>query len=147
GIVPAALGSETGGSVRQPAAFCGVVGVKPTYGRVSRYGLVAYASSLDQIGVVGRTVDDAAAVLEVISGHDPLDSTSSDRPSPSLLEPAGSLAGLVIGVPAEYFPDSLGAGIARLCREALQRLESLGATVREVSLPTTRYAIPTYYII
>src|SRR5690606_11856789 len=122
GIVPAALGSETGGSVRQPAAFCGVVGIKPTYGRVSRYGLVAYASSLDHIGVAGRSVDDAAAVLEVIAGHDPLDSTSSDRPSPALLGPPGSLEGLTIGIPEEYFPDSLDSGIAGLCRNALEGL-------------------------
>jgi aspartyl-tRNA(Asn)/glutamyl-tRNA(Gln) amidotransferase subunit A len=148
GIVPAALGSETGGSVRQPAAFCGVVGIKPTYGRVSRYGLVAYASSLDQVGVFGRTVDDAAALLEVIAGHDPLDSTSVDTPAPVVRPGVGAgLEGLVVGVPEEYFPSSLHDGIARLCREALRRLESLGAEIREVSLPSTRHAIPTYYII
>ncbi|MEX2584420.1 MAG: Asp-tRNA(Asn)/Glu-tRNA(Gln) amidotransferase subunit GatA [Gemmatimonadota bacterium] len=148
GIVPAALGSETGGSVRQPAAFCGVVGIKPTYGRVSRYGLVAYASSLDQIGVIGRTVDDAAAVLEVIAGHDSLDSTSARREVPEYRSaPGEGLEGVVIGVPEEYFPESLHAGIADVCREALRRLESLGAELREVSLPATPQAIPTYYII
>jgi aspartyl-tRNA(Asn)/glutamyl-tRNA(Gln) amidotransferase subunit A len=147
GIVPAGLGSETGGSVRQPAAFCGIVGIKPTYGRVSRYGLIAYASSLDNIGVCGRTVDDAALVLEVISGHDPLDSTSADRAAPSLDEENRSLEGLVIGVPQEYFPDSLNSGIASLCRAALDRLRGLGAQVREISLPSTPYAVPTYYII
>jgi aspartyl-tRNA(Asn)/glutamyl-tRNA(Gln) amidotransferase subunit A len=147
GIVPAALGSETGGSVRQPAAFCGIVGIKPTYGRVSRYGLVAYASSLDHIGVFGRTVDDAAALLEVIAGHDPLDSTSVDRPLSLQPDGSGSLEGIVIGVPEEYFPHSLHPGVAQRCREALRMLESLGAEVREVSLPNTRLAIPTYYII
>jgi len=147
GIVPVALGSETGGSVRQPAAFCGVVGIKPTYGRVSRYGLVAFASSLDHIGVFGRTVEDASAILGVIAGHDPLDSTSGDYPALDGKPGPGSLEGLVVGVPEEYFPTSLNAGIAGLCRAALRRLESLGAEVREVSLPSTRYAIPTYYII
>ena len=148
GIVPAALGSETGGSVRQPAAFCGVVGVKPTYGRVSRYGLVAYASSLDHIGVFGRTVEDAAAVLEVIAGHDRFDSTSMQAGVPELkLDTGGSLEGVVIGVPEEYFPDSLDSRMRELCRSALRRLDALGAEVREVSLPNTRYAIPTYYVI
>jgi aspartyl-tRNA(Asn)/glutamyl-tRNA(Gln) amidotransferase subunit A len=146
GVVPIALGSETGGSVRQPAAFCGVVGIKPTYGRVSRYGLVAYASSLDHIGVVGRTVDDAALGLQVVSGHDPRDSTSALREPPSL-EGTGSLEGLVIGVPSEYFPDSLNPGIAANCRAALRLMEDRGAEIREVSLPSTRYAIPAYYII
>jgi aspartyl-tRNA(Asn)/glutamyl-tRNA(Gln) amidotransferase subunit A len=151
GIVPAALGSETGGSVRQPAAFCGVVGIKPTYGRVSRYGLVAYASSLDHIGVFGRRVDDAARLLQVISGYDRLDSTSADRPVPNLIgsrvDSLDSLESLVVGVPEEYFPDSLNPAIARVTRAALDRLESLGATVRPVSLPSTAHAIPTYYLI
>lgn len=147
GIVPIALGSETGGSVRQPAAFCGVVGIKPTYGRVSRYGLVAYASSLDQVGVVGRTVDDAALGLAVVAGHDPLDSTSARREVPALDGAPGSLEGLVVGVPEEYFPHTLNPEIAALCRAALRRLEALGAEIREVSLPSTRYAIPTYYVI
>jgi len=148
GIVPAALGSETGGSVRQPAAFCGVVGIKPTYGRVSRYGLVAYASSLDQIGVFGRTVDDAAALLEVVAGHDQLDSTSADRTLRLSGADTGlSLEGVVIGVPEEYFPASLHAGVGTRCREALRALQDLGAHVREVSLPSTSLAIPAYYII
>jgi aspartyl-tRNA(Asn)/glutamyl-tRNA(Gln) amidotransferase subunit A len=148
GIVPAALGSETGGSVRQPAAFCGVVGIKPTYGRVSRYGLVAYASSLDHIGVVGRSIDDAAQVLQVIAGHDPLDSTSADRQVPDYAPPGvQSLEGIVIGVPEEYFPESLHSGVKDACRKALRTLEELGAELREVSLPTTPYAIPTYYLI
>lgn len=147
GIVPAALGSETGGSVRQPAAFCGVVGIKPTYGRVSRYGLVAYASSLDHIGVVGATVDDAVRVLDVIAGHDPLDSTSADVATPEWAADAESLEGVVVGVPTEYFPDSLPAAIGDACRAALRSLEELGAEIREVSLPNTPLAIPTYYII
>jgi aspartyl-tRNA(Asn)/glutamyl-tRNA(Gln) amidotransferase subunit A len=147
GIVPAALGSETGGSVRQPAAFCGIVGVKPTYGRVSRYGLVAYASSLDHVAVFGRRVADAALLLDTIAGHDPLDSTSADRPAIDLAELERGVEGMVIGVPEEYFPHSLDSRIAGLCREALRRLEGLGAEVREVSLPNTAHAIPTYYII
>ncbi len=147
GIVPVALGSETGGSVRQPAAFCGTVGIKPSYGRVSRYGLVAYASSLDQIGVFGRTVDDAALVLATIAGHDPRDSTSALRDAPSLGGAADSLEGTVVGVPVEYFPDTLNTGVSSACPGALRRMESLGAVIREVSLPATRFAIPAYYII
>jgi aspartyl-tRNA(Asn)/glutamyl-tRNA(Gln) amidotransferase subunit A len=152
GIVPLALGSETGGSVRQPAALCGVVGVKPTYGRVSRYGLVAFASSLDQIGVLGRTVDDAAIGMEIISGADPLDSTSADADVPSYRKAASGkstkpLTGLVIGKPREYFPDSLEASMRQKCERALEQLKSLGATIRDVSLPMTDFAIPVYYIL
>jgi len=148
GAVRIALGSETGGSVRQPAAFCGVVGVKPTYGRVSRYGLVAFASSLDQVGVFGRTVDDAAIALEVVAGRDPLDATSSDQPVPLYREGARtSLDGVVIGHPREYFPDGLDPRIAECCDRALDVLRDLGAEVRDVSLPHTELAIPVYYII
>jgi aspartyl-tRNA(Asn)/glutamyl-tRNA(Gln) amidotransferase subunit A len=148
GLVPAALGSETGGSVRQPAAFCGIVGIKPSYGRVSRYGLVAFASSLDQIATFGQTVGDAATLLEVMSGHDPLDSTTSPAPVPSFTDALrGDLKGLVIGVPREYFPPELDASIASLCRTALDRLADAGAEIRDVSLPHTQYAIPTYYVI
>ena len=154
GIVPIALGSETGGSVRQPAAFCGIVGVKPTYGRVSRYGLVAFASSLDHISAFARNVDDAALTLEVMAGVDPRDSTSADLPVPSYREQfvspvtmAKPLNGVTVGVPREYFPDSLDAGIRKLCDRALDSLRSLGATVRDVSLPHTSLAIPVYYII
>jgi len=148
GITRIALGSETGGSVRQPAAFCGVVGVKPTYGRVSRYGLVAFASSLDQIGVVGKNVDDAALVLEVIAGRDPRDATSADVPVPRYRDAArASLEGVVIGRPREYFPQQLDARIRECCDRALEHFRSLGAVVRDVSLPATDLAIPTYYII
>lgn len=148
GMVPAALGSETGGSVRQPASYCGIVGLKPSYGRISRYGLVAFASSLDQIGILSRTVADAAHLLEVISGPDPYDSTAADRPMPRLDEALDRGAeGLVVGVPEEYFPPELDAEIAALCRESIERLRAAGAEIREVSLPHTRYAIPTYYLI
>ncbi|HEX2723497.1 MAG TPA: Asp-tRNA(Asn)/Glu-tRNA(Gln) amidotransferase subunit GatA [Gemmatimonadaceae bacterium] len=154
GIVPISLGSETGGSVRQPAAFCGVVGVKPTYGRVSRYGLVAFASSLDQIGVMARTVDDAALATEIIAGVDPRDSTSSSVEVGSyrdqFVSPATSpapLAGLKIGVPKEYFPENLDSGIRAHCERAVDALKSLGATVVDVTLPHSPLAIPVYYII
>jgi aspartyl-tRNA(Asn)/glutamyl-tRNA(Gln) amidotransferase subunit A len=148
GYVPVALGSETGGSVRQPAAFCGIVGLKPTYGRVSRYGLVAFASSMDQIGTFGRTVIDAARLLETVSGHDPLDATSVDRPVPDLEEAAGKgVDRLVVGVPEEYLPDTLDAGIRGLTEAALERLERAGAELRTVSLPHSRFAIPTYYVL
>ncbi len=148
GIVRIALGSETGGSVRQPAAFCGVVGVKPTYGRVSRFGLVAFASSLDQVGVLGRTVDDAALGMEVIAGRDPYDSTSADRPVPRYRDAASQpMRGLTIGRPAEYFPPSLDRRVAALCDRALDALRSQGAQVRDISLPHTDLAIPVYYII
>ena len=148
GIVPLALGSDTGGSVRQPAAFCGVVGVKPTYGRVSRFGLVAYASSLDQVGVLGATVDDAVRGLEVISGHDWLDSTSAALEVPRFQAASGrGLKGLVIGRPAEYFPLSLDPRIRAQCDRALERMRALGAEIRDVSLPHTEVAVPAYYII
>jgi aspartyl-tRNA(Asn)/glutamyl-tRNA(Gln) amidotransferase subunit A len=149
GIVRTALGSETGGSVRQPASFCGVVGVKPTYGRVSRFGLVAFGSSLDQIGVFGKNVDDAARVLEVIAGADPRDSTTAAVAVDGYSDAATTtrLDGVVIGRPAEYFPDSLDPGIRSLCGRALDALRELGAEVRDVSLPHTDLAIPVYYIV
>ena len=147
-IVRFALGSETGGSVRQPAAFCGVVGVKPTYGRVSRNGLVAFASSLDQVGVFGKTVHDAATVMEVIAGHDPFDATSTDNPVPRYRDAdERGIKGMVIGRPKEYFPSSLDPRIASLCERALERMKAHGATIRDISLPTTDLAIPVYYII
>ena len=148
GIVPVALGSDTGGSVRQPAALCGVVGIKPTYGAVSRYGLVAFASSLDQVGTFGRTVEDAALLLEVIAGRDPLDSTCADRPAPDLLTAADQgVEGVVVGVPDEYFPDDLDPAIRARTDAAIDALASAGAKVRRVSLPNTRHAIPTYYVL
>jgi aspartyl-tRNA(Asn)/glutamyl-tRNA(Gln) amidotransferase subunit A len=147
GVVPAALGSETGGSVRQPASFCGVVGVKPSYGRVSRYGLVAFGSSLDCISAFGRTVDDAARVLSAMSGHDPLDATSVALPPIRLPERRSDLRGLTIGIPKEYFPPDLHAGVAAGLRRTIQQARELGAEVREVSLPNSPYAVPTYYIL
>ncbi len=147
GAVPAALGSETGGSVRQPASFCGVVGIKPTYGRVSRYGLVAFGSSLDQVGALGRSVHDAARVLSVISGRDPRDSTCEDRDPLRLPTVPESLQGFVIGLPREYFPPDLHPAVRRACDRAVRLLKEQGAAVREVSLPHTQYAVPTYYVI
>jgi aspartyl-tRNA(Asn)/glutamyl-tRNA(Gln) amidotransferase subunit A len=144
----ASLGSDTGGSVRQPAALCGVVGVKPTYGRVSRYGLVAYASSLDQIGPLTRTVRDAAIVLKVISGHDPFDSTSVPEPVPDYEAQLGSdLTGLRIGLVKEYMLGGLDPAVGRAVQAAVKQLEQLGAELVEVSLPHTEYAVATYYIV
>ena len=146
--VPAALGTDTGGSIRQPAAFCGVPGLKTTYGRVSRFGLVAFASSLDQIGPFGKSVEDVARLLAVIAGHDPRDSTSSPVPVPDYLgELSRGLEGLRIGVPREYFPAGLDAGVEGVVRDALERARRLGAALEEVSLPHAEYAIPTYYIL
>ncbi len=147
GAVPAALGSDTGGSVRQPASFCGVVGIKPTYGRVSRYGLVAFGSSLDQIGVFGRSVHDAARVLSVISGRDPRDATCEDRDPLRLPTVPESLQGFVIGLPREYFPADLDPAVWRACDRAVRLMKEQGAAVREVSLPHTPYAVPTYYVL
>jgi aspartyl-tRNA(Asn)/glutamyl-tRNA(Gln) amidotransferase subunit A len=148
GVVPIALGSETGGSVRQPAAFCGVVGVKPTYGRVSRFGLVAFASSLDQVGVFGRTVDDSALAMQIIAGRDPMDATSADIPVPEYRTAAARpVSTLTIGRPREYFPDALDPAIRARCDEVLEGLRAQGATIRDVSLPHSGLAIPVYYII
>jgi aspartyl-tRNA(Asn)/glutamyl-tRNA(Gln) amidotransferase subunit A len=133
--------------VRQPASFCGVVGVKPSYGRVSRYGLVAFGSSLDCISAFGRTVDDAARVLSTMSGHDPLDATSVDLPPIQIPESRSDLRGLTVGIPKEYFPPDLHAGVAAALRRAIEQARELGAHVREVSLPNSPYAVPTYYII
>jgi len=148
GYVRMALGSETGGSVRQPAAFCGVVGIKPSYGRVSRYGLVAYASSMDQIGTLGRTTEDAARLLEAVWGHDPMDATSSERALPDLRAALGrGVDGLVIGVPHEFFPDTLDSGIRERLESVMDVLRDAGVALRPVSLPHTRYAIPAYYVV
>ena len=145
---PIAIGTDTGGSIRQPAALCGVVGMKPTYGRVSRYGLVAFASSLDQAGPFANSVGDAAVVLQAIAGHDPLDSTSANAPVPDYAAAiARGARGLRLGVPREYFPDGLDADVAGSVRAAIEKARGLGATVEEVSLPHTEYAIPTYYIL
>jgi aspartyl-tRNA(Asn)/glutamyl-tRNA(Gln) amidotransferase subunit A len=142
------LGTDTGGSIRQPAACCGVVGLKPTYGRVSRYGVIAYASSLDQVGPLARNVRDAAHLLQVIAGHDPLDSTSVDRPVPSYVEAMHKgVEGLSIGLPKEYFVEGMQPEVAAAVRKAVAQLESLGARIEEVSLPHTEYAIATYYLI
>jgi aspartyl-tRNA(Asn)/glutamyl-tRNA(Gln) amidotransferase subunit A len=149
GIVPAALGSDTGGSIRQPAALCGVVGIKPSYGRVSRYGLVAFASSLDQIGPFARTAADCALVLEAIAGHDPADSTSLPEPAPRWSRAlSGDVSGLVSGLPREFFaPRGVDGEVLTRVREAVAELERAGAKTREVSLPHARHAIATYYLI
>jgi aspartyl-tRNA(Asn)/glutamyl-tRNA(Gln) amidotransferase subunit A len=149
GIVPLALGSDTGGSIRQPASCCGVVGMKPTYGRVSRYGLVAFASSLDQIGPFTRTAEDCAIALELLCGHDPCDSTSLPEPAPSLQAAlAGDVSGLVIGLPRECFvEEGVDPAVLASVRAAVRELELAGAKAREVSLPHTSYGIATYYLI
>ena len=142
------LGSDTGGSIRQPAALCGVVGLKPTYGLVSRYGLVAFASSLDQIGPLTKDVADCALVMNAIAGHDPRDSTSVDYDVPDYTKAlATDLSGLRIGVPEEYFVQGIEAGVDDSVREAIQVLADLGADVEETSLPHTSYALAVYYII
>jgi aspartyl-tRNA(Asn)/glutamyl-tRNA(Gln) amidotransferase subunit A len=142
------LGTDTGGSIRQPAALCGVVGLKPTYGRVSRYGLVAFASSLDQCGPFARTVEDTAIMLQAIAGHDPLDSTSADTPVPDFRAAlTGDVRGLRVGVPREYFVEGMEPGVDAAVRTAIAQLKELGAEIVEVSLPHTKYALPVYYII
>jgi aspartyl-tRNA(Asn)/glutamyl-tRNA(Gln) amidotransferase subunit A len=149
GIVPVAIGSDTGGSIRQPASFCGVVGLKPTYGRVSRWGLVAYASSLDQVGAFGRCAADVATVLEAIAGHDARDSTSLPEPSPRCLEALdGDVSGLVVGIPREYFVEpGVAPEVASAVRTAITELEAAGAKTREVSLPTSEFAVAAYYLV
>lgn len=148
GEVPFALGSDTGGSIRQPAAFCGVVGMKPTYGRVSRFGLIAFASSLDQIGPVTRTVEDNAKLLQVISGHDDMDSTSADVPVPDFSAAlTGDIKGLRIGVPKEYLGEGVSEGARQAVLDALRVLEDQGATWEEISMPHSKYALSTYYLL
>ena len=143
-----ALGSDTGGSIRQPAAFCGVVGLMPTYGRVSRYGLIAFASSLDHIGPLAKTVKDAAIVLRTIAGRDPMDSTSADLPVPDYVaELEKPVRGLRIGVAKEYFAEGLDDEVRHAVESAIDKLKSLGCEVVPVSLPHTPYAIPAYYLI
>jgi aspartyl-tRNA(Asn)/glutamyl-tRNA(Gln) amidotransferase subunit A len=148
GEVLFSLGSDTGGSIRQPAAFCGVVGLKPTYGLVSRFGLVAFASSLDQIGPLTRSVEDNARILEVIAGHDKMDSTSANVEIPSYTEAlTGDVKGLKIAVPKEYLAEGVNPEVKEAVLEALKVYESLGATWEEVSLPHSKYAVATYYLL
>ena len=151
GFVPAALGSDTGGSIRQPAAFCGITGVKPTYGRISRSGLVAFASSLDQIGPMTQNVEDAAILLDVMAGFDPMDSTSLPNPAggwADAVRQAEDLKGVRIGLPKEYFAkDGLSPAVAKAMQDAVEKVRSLGAETVEVSLPHTKYAVAVYYIV
>lgn len=148
GQVPFSLGSDTGGSIRQPAAFCGIVGIKPTYGRVSRFGLVAFASSLDVIGPLTRTVEDNAYLLNVISGKDPYDSTSADVNVPDFTKGlTGDVKGLRIAVPKEYLGEGVDPSVRQTVLNALQELEKLGASWEEVSLPHSKYAVATYYLL
>jgi len=148
GMAVATLGSDTGGSIRQPAAFCGVVGLLPTYGRVSRYGLIAFASSLDHIGPLTKTVKDAAILLRQIAGRDPLDSTSADVPVPDYTQEIGrEVKGLRIGIPKEYFGEGLDPEIQQAIENSIDRLRAAGCEIVNISLPTTDYAIPTYYIV
>ena len=145
GLVPMALGTDTGGSIRCPAAFCGIVGLKPTYGRVSRYGLVAYANSLEQIGPMARTVEDASRLMSVIAKYDPRDSTMLDRPYDH--QPSADIAGLRIGIPEEYFGEGVDPRIAETVRDAIGVLENLGADTVPVSIPGMQYALAAYYVI
>ncbi len=148
GIVSATLGTDTGGSIRQPASFCGITGLKPTYGRVSRYGMVAYASSLDQGGPMARTAEDCALLLSAIAGHDPRDSTSVNRPVDDYQSALGSgVAGKVIGLPKQYFGEGLDDGVRKVVDDAIKALESLGAKVVELDLPQQSLALPAYYVI
>jgi aspartyl-tRNA(Asn)/glutamyl-tRNA(Gln) amidotransferase subunit A len=143
-----ALGTDTGGSIRQPAAVCGVVGMKPTYGRVSRYGLIAFASSLDQIGPFARSVEDAALVLEAMAGHDPMDATSSDRANDVRRDFDKGVKGIRLGVPREYSEvEGMEAGVSAAVREAIKALEKAGAEIVDVTLPHTDYGLAAYYII
>jgi len=148
GIALAALGTDTGGSIRQPASFCGCVGLKPTYGRISRYGLTAFASSLDQIGPMTHDVRDAAILLEAMAGVDPMDSSSVDQPVPDYAAAlTGDLKGMTLGLPKEYFVEGLAPEVEAAVRAAVERCRELGAEIQEVRLPHTEYAIATYYVI
>jgi aspartyl-tRNA(Asn)/glutamyl-tRNA(Gln) amidotransferase subunit A len=147
-LTPGSTGSDTGGSIRQPAALCGVTGLKPTYGRVSRWGMIAYASSLDQAGPFARTAEDCAFMLNAMAGFDTKDSTSINQPAPNYrADLNNSLQGLRIGLPKEYFTDSLDAGVQQVIQNAIREYEKLGATVKEISLPHSELAIPAYYVI
>jgi aspartyl-tRNA(Asn)/glutamyl-tRNA(Gln) amidotransferase subunit A len=147
-MAPVALGTDTGGSIRQPASFCGVTGIKPTYGIVSRYGLIAYGSSLDCVGVLGKDAADLAEVLQIIAGHDPRDATSTETSSINFtLDNQASLSDLRIGIPAEYFIEGMQSEVKDTINQALLQLEELGAKTREIHLPHTEFAIPVYYLI
>jgi len=148
GTAVASLGSDTGGSIRQPAAFCGVVGLMPTYGRVSRYGLIAFASSLDHPGPFGKSVKDAALMLQAIAGRDPLDSTTADVPVPNYGDQIGQpVTGMKVGVPLEYFEEGIDLEVSTAVQFGIQKLRNAGAEIVPISLPHTPYAIPTYYVI
>ncbi len=147
-LVPGATATDTGGSIRQPAALCGVTGLKPTYGRISRWGMIAYASSLDQAGTITRTAEDAALMMNVMAGFDPKDSTSVDREVPDYTNTLdNSIEGMTIGLPTEYFRDDLSADMQQQVRNAIAEYEKMGAKVKEISLPNTHLAIPAYYVI
>ena len=148
GLCTASIGTDTGGSIRQPAALCGVTGLKPTYGRVSRYGMIAFASSLDQAGPLTRSVEDAAIILNAISGRDEMDSTSVDVPVPDFTKNLnGDIKGMKIGIPKEYFIEGMDKDVEAAVEKAIQDIKSLGAEIVDISLPHTKYAISTYYII
>jgi aspartyl-tRNA(Asn)/glutamyl-tRNA(Gln) amidotransferase subunit A len=143
-----AVGTDTGGSIRQPGSLCNLAALKPSYGRVSRYGLIAFGSSLDQAGPMTRTVEDAARLLQIMAGNDPMDSTSRPEPVPDYLAGlTGNIKGLRIGLPKEYFVDGMDSEVEAAIRKAVAQLESMGAIVKEVSLPHTKYSLPTYYLI
>ncbi len=147
-LAPAATGTDTGGSIRQPAALCNLSGLKPTYGRVSRYGMIAFASSLDQAGPMARNAEDCAMLLQAMAGFDPRDSTSVDRPVPDYSAALNTpIKGLRIGLPKEYFAEGLDANVATTINAAVKEYEKLGATVKQISLPNTHLAVPTYYVI
>ena len=149
GLVPAALGTDTGGSIRQPASMCGIVGFKPTYGRLSRYGVIAMASSLDTPGFFSRTVRDSATLYEIAAGHDPLDSTSLDLPAKldANIWNATDLKGVKIGIPKEYFVDGMEADVTREIKAAIEKARELGAEIKEISLPNTEYGLAVYYVV
>jgi aspartyl-tRNA(Asn)/glutamyl-tRNA(Gln) amidotransferase subunit A len=147
-LVPAALGTDTGGSVRQPASFCGVTGLKPTYGRVSRYGLVAYGSSLDTVGVFAPAAADAALVFELMAGRDPRDATTMDLPVPEItMDDRDVIRGLRVGVPEEYFISGIQPAVSQAVQQAINTLQNLGAEIKDIHLPHTDYALPVYYLI
>ena len=147
-IAPFATGTDTGGSIRQPASLCGITGIKPTYGRISRYGMIAYASSLDQAGPMTKTAEDAAIVLNSMAGFDPKDSTSAQKETPDYTKNLGkSIKGLKIGLPKEFFSEGLDNNVEQIIMQSISQFESMGAKIHEISLPNSAYAIPTYYIV